>query len=229
MPGRLIVLDGTDGSGKKTQTKKLIERLRTENYPTETLDFPQYYNNHFGNIVGCFLRGDFGDPTEINPYLSSILYAADRFESGPKIKLWLGEGKIVILDRYVSANQIHQGGKIADPQKRKTFLKWLDKIEHGIFGIPRPDIVFHLDVPLKQSQLLLELKPRRDYISGKEKDGNESNIGFQMRSHEESLRLVSQMNNWRRIICANEAGEILPIDTIHKKIWDALQKSGIIQ
>lgn len=227
MPGKLIVIDGADGCGKATQTKKLLERLRLENHEAETLDFPQYYNNHFGNIVGCYLRGDFGDPVAMSPYLSSILFAADRFESSKKIKSWLRAGKIVILDRYVSANQIHQGSKIQNEERRETFLNWLDTIEHGVFNIPRPNLIIYLDVPPKTAQILIEQKAVRNYTSGSKKDGNEANLEFQKSSREQSLRLVSQMNNWRRIVC-EEDGRLLSIDTIHEKIWDVLQKSGII-
>jgi len=222
MTGKLIVIDGTDGSGKATQTKKLIERFIDEGHKTETLDFPQYYNNYFGHMVGAFLRGDFGDPTNINPYLSSVLYAADRFESSKKIREWLAQDKIVILDRYVSANQIHQGGKIKDKEKRRTFLNWLDKIEHGVFGIPRPDLIVYLDVPPKTSQLLIDFKSSRDYVKGAKKDKYESNISFQIDSHEQSLRLVSEMNNWRRIMC-EENNELLSIEKIHQRVWGAVK------
>ncbi len=223
MPGKLIVIDGTDGCGKATQAKKLFERLNARGFGVEAFEFPQYYNNHFGNIVGCFLRGDFGDPTQTNPYLASILYAADRFEASPKIKTWLAQGKIVILDRYVSANQIHQGGKIPDAAKRETFLKWLDKIEHGVFGIPRPDLIIYLDVPPNTAQTLIEKKSARDYTCGNQKDKAEASVKHQESSREQSLRLVSQMNNWRRIIC-EEDGELLPIDVIHEKIWAIIEK-----
>ncbi|MFH1193888.1 MAG: deoxynucleoside kinase [bacterium] len=218
MPGKLIVIDGTDGCGKATQTKKLIERLIDEGHNPATLDFPQYYNNHFGNIVGCFLRGDFGDPTKTNPYLASILYAADRFESSKKIKAWLAEGKIVILDRYVSANQIHQGSKIQNEQERETFLRWLEAVEHGVFNIPRPDLIIYLDVPTKTAQNLIEKKSSRNYTRGAAKDQNESNVEYQASSREQSLRLVARMNHWQRIAC-EENGELLPIDIIHEKIW----------
>ena len=220
--GKLIVIDGTDGSGKATQTKKLIERLIEEGHNPETLDFPQYYNNHFGNIVGCFLRGDFGDPTKFNPYLASTLYAADRLESSSNIKRWLQEGRVVILDRYVSANQIHQGGKIKNDKERETFLKWLDNIEHSVFNIPRPDIIVYLEVPPKTSQLLIEFKSSRDYISGKGKDKAECSVGHQIDSHEQSLRLVSKMNNWKRIVC-EENKNLLSIEEIHKKVWEAIK------
>jgi len=223
MPGKLIVIDGTDGSGKATQAKKLLQRLNSGGFGAEAFEFPQYFNNQFGNIVGCFLRGDFGDPTKISPYLSSILFAADRFESSKKIEAWLAEGKTVILDRYVSANQIHQGGKIEDKEKRETFLKWLDKIEHGIFGIPRPDLIIYLDVPPKTAQTLIDKKATRNYTGGSQKDKAEADIGHQASSHEQSLRLVAQVNNWRRIIC-EEDGQLLPIDTIHEKIWAVVQK-----
>jgi len=223
MPGKLIVIDGTDGCGKATQAKKLLERLNSQGLGAESLDFPQYYNDHFGNIVGCFLRGDFGDPTQINPYLSSILFAADRFEASPKIKNWLAEEKIVILDRYVSANQMHQGGKITDDAKRETFLKWLDKIEHGVFGIPRPDLIIYLDMPANTAQTLIEKKVARNYTGGAKKDGNEANVDYQAKSREAALNLVSKMNNWTRIVC-EEDGQLLPIDTIHEKIWAVVKK-----
>lgn len=220
MKGKLIVIDGTDGCGKATQAQKLIERLRAEGRQTETLDFPQYYNNHLGNIVGCFLRGDFGDPTETNPYLASIIYAADRFESSAKIKKWLTGGKIVVLDRYVSANQIHQGGKIRNNEQRETFLKWLDRVEHSVFGIPRPDIIIYLDVPAQAAQKLIETKSRRRYLNGAQKDRSESNVAHQLDARAQCLRLVSTMNNWQRIIC-EENGRLLSIYAIHERIWEA--------
>ena len=220
MKGKLIVIDGTDGCGKATQAQKLIERLRAEGRQTETLDFPQYYNNHLGNIVGCFLRGDFCDPTETNPYLASIIYAADRFESSAKIKKWLTGGKIVVLDRYVSANQIHQGGKIRNNEQRETFLKWLDRVEHSVFGIPRPDIIIYLDVPAQAAQKLIETKSRRRYLNGAQKDRSESNVAHQLDARAQCLRLVSTMNNWQRIIC-EENGRLLSIYAIHERIWEA--------
>lgn len=215
MPGKLIVIDATDGCGKTTQFNKLIERLVVEGYEPETFKFPQYQNNQFGNLVACFLRGDFGDPTQMNPYLSSVLYAADRFESKKIIEKWLAQNKIVVLDRYVSANQIHQGCKIADNEKREIFLKWLDKIEHGVFGIPRPDTIIYLDVRAETSNKIMRQRGKLDK--------NESNLEYQKQSREQSLRLVSQMNNWERIIC-EEDGRLLPVDTIHKKIWAAVKK-----
>src|SRR3990167_6836927 len=116
--GKLIVLDGTDGSGKATQTKILQARLKKEGYRVQTLDFPQYEKNFFGGLIGECLAGEHGDFVSIDPYIGSTLYAADRFESKDKIMRWLRAGCVVVLDRYVSSNQIHQGGKITDAKKR---------------------------------------------------------------------------------------------------------------
>src|SRR3989344_7633575 len=130
--GKLVVVDGIDGSGKATQVGLLAERFRQSGIRFKTIDFPRYYDNFFGRMIGSYLSGIYGDFIKVDPRLASVLYAADRFESSSKIREWLQEGYVVLTDRYVSANQIHQGGKIKDPKKRKEFLSWLDKMEHGV-------------------------------------------------------------------------------------------------
>ena len=120
--GKLIVIDGTDGSGKATQVAKLKERLILEGVVVESLDFPRYYDNFFGKLVGECLAGKHGDFAALSPKIASVIYAADRFESAQQIRTWLDEGKTVVLDRYVSSNQIHQGGKIDNPDERYDFM-----------------------------------------------------------------------------------------------------------
>ncbi len=110
--GKLIVIDGTDGSGKATQVALLKERLIKENHHIQSLDFPQYYNNFFGGMVGDALAGRLGDWAGTDPKIASVIYAADRFESSKQIQEWLDSGIHVILDRYVSSNQIHQGARL---------------------------------------------------------------------------------------------------------------------
>ena len=223
MKGKLIVIDGTDGSGKHTQTVALIKRLKKSGRKVATLDFPQYYKNFFGALTGKYLAGDFGDPTMISPYLASVLFAADRFESSGKIRQWLKAGRTVILDRYVSANQIHQGAKMQNAKMRKEFLAWLDKMEFGVFGLPRPDAIIYLHVDPKTAQKLILKKAARGYIQGKKKDGLERNIKFQRASEHQSLKLVRSMNNWKKIECV-ERGQILPPEEIAKKVWAATEK-----
>ena len=166
--GKLIVIDGSDGSGKATQTKLLMETLRKKGVKVKTLDFPQYENNFFGELIGECLTGACGDFVTLDPRITSVLYAADRFESSEKITKWLDDGNVVILDRYVSANQIHQGGKIFNSRKRKAFLEWLDRMEYDIFKLPRPNKVIYLDVPIATSiGLLQQAQQKKQYL----KDG----------------------------------------------------------
>ncbi len=118
------MIDGIDGTGKATQAKLLVQRLRREGQKVQAIDFPNYYKNFFGKLLGNYLSGKYGDFAEVDPHVASVLYAADRFESSPQIERWLKEGNIVVADRYVSANQIHQGGKIdgrASKQDSRTY------------------------------------------------------------------------------------------------------------
>src|SRR3989339_1553988 len=151
---KLIVIDGIDGSGKATQTKLLIEKLQSEQIPTETVDFPQYQNNFFGGMVRQYLDGQFGVPTTIDPKLASVLYAADRWESSQKIYNWLKENKTIILDRYTTSNLIHQGAKMTE-DKLDEFIVWIDQLEFKTLQIPQPDLVIFLHVDAKTSYNLI--------------------------------------------------------------------------
>lgn len=219
--GKLIVIDGIDGAGKATQTKLLINRLKKEGYKTATLDFPQYYNNFFGKLIGRFLNNEFGDAPKIDPYLASVLYAADRFESKNKIANWLKDGKIVILDRYVSSNQIHQGGKIHDSKQKEIFLNWLEEMEFYVFKIPRPDAIIFLNVPYDHSKFLLKKKGSRNYIINAKNDKVERNQKYQISSYEHSLELVKKSNKWIEINCI-ENNFLLSPEKISQCIWDKL-------
>lgn len=216
--GKLIVLDGTDGSGKATQTKVLVERFQQEGKRVETFDFP-HYQNHFGGLIGECLAGKHGNFVEMSPHVASVLFAADRFESSQKIKQWLSEGAIVILDRYVSANQIHQGGKISNEESRKKFLYWLDYMEHEIFNIPRPDMIIYLDVPVEVSQRLSKEKAassKKIYTEGA--DQHEDNLQHLKDAKESGLKMIAAQNSWHRIECYQNE-QMLPIEVIHESIW----------
>ncbi len=220
--GKLIVLDGADGSGKATQTKLLASRLKKEGYKVKSLDFPQYEKNFFGSLVGRCLAGEYGDFIAINPHIASTLYAADRFESKQVIEKWLKAGCVVVLDRYVSANQIHQGGKITDEKERQKFLEWLDTMEYKIYGIPRPDLVFYLDVPQEISDTLLDAGKQGSSVNhavkGK-KDLAEQNKAHLQSARESALKIVKKGNNWKRIACAPK-GEMLSREVIAEKVWE---------
>jgi dTMP kinase len=224
--GRLIVIDGADGSGKATQTKLLLARLRKEGYAVRTLDFPQYEKNFFGSLIGRALIGAYGDFIALDPHIASVLYAADRFESKASIEKWLAAGSVVVLDRFVSANQIHQGGKIADAKERKQFLEWLEKMEFGVFGLPRPDMILYLDVPQEISDRLLGEKKslaKKTYSNGK-KDLAEADARHQSDARVSALSIVKKNNHWVRIPCAAK-GMILPREVIAERIWGAVSSA----
>jgi dTMP kinase len=223
--GKLIVLDGSDGSGKATQTRFLLARLKKEGYRVKTLDFPQYEHNFFGKLIGQCLVGDYGDFVQIDPHIGSVLYAADRFESKPVIERWLKQGYTIVLDRYVSSNQIHQGGKIRQPKRQREFLKWLDTMEHGVFGLPRPDGIIYLDVPTTISQSLLKTedqKRKKVYVSKRKTDLVESDEEYMRRSRESALKLVRQLNAWTKIVCTKR-GVLLTREEIAEKVWDQVK------
>jgi len=221
--GKFFVIDGTDGSGKATQTKLLVSRLRKNGFKVETIDFPQYGRNFFGKMVGRYLSGEFGSASEVSPYLASILYAADRFESKEKIQKWLNDGHIVIADRYASSSQIHQGGKVYDNKKREEFLDWLEEMEFKVFKIPRPNAIIYLDMPLEISQKFLKEKNAQDkkkYLKGK-KDIHENDKKHLQDAKTSAIKIIKNSNNWIKINCAKKGKPLPPekiCETILKKI-----------
>lgn len=224
--GKLIVIDGADGSGKATQAKLLVSALRKKGYNVKTLDFPRYEHNFFGGLIGRCLAGEYGDFIAVNPHIASVLYAADRFESKLLLEKWLKSGCIVILDRYVSANQIHQGGKIGDNKARKKFLEWLDTMEFKVFELPRPDLVLYLDVPQEISDKLLSLGKQGisvNHAAKGKKDIAENHKQYLLDSRKSALKIVKSKNNWKKIICAPR-GKLLSREAIAEMIWKKVKE-----
>lgn len=225
--GKFIVIDGIDGVGKATQTELLVKRLKKEGRKVKKIDFPRYDANFFGGLIGECLRGEYGDFIAVHPKIASVLYAADRWESSGGIRKWLEAGYIVVADRYVSSNQIHQGGKVRDQRTREDFLKWLDTMEHKIFGIPRPDAIVYLHLPVVLSQALLrKMKEKGDakkaYLRGA-KDQAEENLKHMEESQESALSIIQKSNKWFRIECS-KGEEILPKEDIHALVWEKVKK-----
>lgn len=212
--GKLIVIDGTDGSGKKTQTELLVHRLKSEGYQVEKIDFPQYGKKSAGPTEE-YLSGNFGTAAEVSPYQASVLYAVDRFSASFQIRKWLEEGKIVISDRYVSANMGHQAGKIDDLAERDRFLAWLEEFEYGLLKIPRPDrqIFLYLDPEISRNLALKVEKPNMD----KTKDIHE-NDAEHMRKASEAFRYVAEKYGRIQISCA-EQGEMKTREAIAQELY----------
>ena len=224
--GKLIVIDGTDGSGKATQVSRLKDQLLSEGFKIKSLDFPRYYDNFFGKLTGECLAGDYGDWAGLHPKIASVVYAADRFESSEQIQIWLDEGYLVVLDRYVSSNQIHQGGKILDEGERKEFLGWLDTMEHEVFKSPRPDLILYLDVPISLTRELLVKKGNKEskkYLEGRG-DQHEDNEEHLEAAKQSGLKMIAETNNWKKIDCT-ENGKLLSIEEIGTKIYTVVKKN----
>jgi dTMP kinase len=228
--GMFIVLDGNDGSGKATQAALLAEYLKTQGVESEKMDFPRYHLNFFGALVGECLAGKHGDFLHMDPKIASSLYALDRLESTPQIQAARAEGKIIIADRFSSSNQIHQGGKIADVDERKTFLRWLDAMEHEVLGIPRPDAIIYLRVPVEVSLALLseKRKAKSSELEDGQKDTVEEDRNYLERSHETANWLASHQPNWHVIDCMKD-DSMRSREDIHEevaRVVDSLEVSA---
>jgi len=227
--GKLIVIDGTDGSGKATQTNLLVKHLKKDGKKVMVIDFPDYASNFFGKFIGHCLSEQYYNFVKVHPKIASVLYAADRFESKNKIEKWLKEGKIVIADRYASANQIHQGGKIADTKKRESFLKWLAEMEYEVFKIPKPDAVLYLSVPIPMVLKLIQERNKnsqRNYLGkkkDKKEDVHEKDVQFLENSIKSALWLAKTQKGWIKIECMKN-GELESRENIHKEIYKKIQK-----
>ena len=224
--GKLIVIDGIDGSGKSTQIKLLAQRLGKEGYKTKIVDFPEYYKNFFGKFIGHCLSEQYYNFLSVHPKIASVLFAADRFESSEEIRKFLEQGYLLIANRYVSSNQIHQGGKIKNTKKRNDFLKWLNEMEYEVFKIPKPNLTLYLSLPIPIVLKLLKVrdssKMKRGYLK-KKKDVHEADVNFLINSRKSALKLVKEIPNFIKIECS-EKGEILSREKIHEMIYQKIKK-----
>jgi len=214
MKGKLIVIEGTDGSGKKTQTALLTERLRNGGHKVKTISFPQY-GKRSAKKVEDYLAGKFGPPGELDPYKVSPFYAEDRLGAAPEIKKALEAGETVVLDRYIDSNVGHQGGKIADPTEREEFIKWLYDYEYKKLGIPKPDLTLILRVPYKITLKLMEGR-------GGAKDGHEADKEHLRNAEAAYLWLAAKRPKDHRIIECVRGEEILPPEDIHRMVYEAV-------
>jgi dTMP kinase len=171
--GKLIAIEGIDGSGKRTQVELLASTLTNRGYSVFSTGFPQY-GSVFGKLVGQFLNGDFGPLDALDPHLTAVVYAGDRFESKSALESALGNGQIVLADRYIASNLAHQTARAA-AEKRSEFITWVEHLEYNIYGLPRESLILYLRVPPAQAQALVSQKSARTYTSAKQ-DIQESNL-----------------------------------------------------
>lgn len=224
--GRLIVIEGGDGSGKTTQAKLLINFLKKKRKKVKYMDFPRYYSSFHGKIVGDFLAGKFGKMSQISPYLISLAYALDRASAKEEMEEWLSGGGIIISNRYATSNMAHQTARL--PQKeREKFLEWLDQLEYRVHKIPRPDLVIFLYVPWKIGMRLTATKVgERRYVKGA--DIAEKDIKHRQEAEKMYLWLAKNKRKWVKIDCCQN-DKILPKKVIHDRIVEVLKERKVIK
>ena len=216
--GTLLVIEGSDGSGKATQTKLLYEYLRGQGRNVKMVSYPDY-DSPSSALVKMYLGSEFGqDPYMVNAYVASSFYAVDRFAS--YLKNWkdfyLSEDGVVICDRYVTRNMLHQTSKLGTREEKEAFLDWEYDFEYTKGGLPVPDKVFFLDVPPEVTFHLMEERENK-ITHGQKKDIHESSQELLRRSYENSI-LVGERYGWIRIPCCDHKGGLKTIGEIHELI-----------
>jgi dTMP kinase len=217
---QLIAIEGIDGSGKGTQAARLRDRLNDSGVKTALISFPRYEATSFGRAVGQFLNGRFGALDEVSPFLVSLLYAGDRFESRQFLLDALSTNDVVVLDRYVASNMAHQGAKATGP-KRRELIDWVCRVEYEIYALPHPDLNVLLDLPADRAQQLIAKKSARTYTD-KPADLQEADGSYLARVRETYHEIAATEPNWQRIDCT--AGErIRKIEEIGEELWNVVQ------
>lgn len=216
----LIVIEGLDGAGKSTQVRKMREFLLSRVEKLEYVHFPRYDAGVYGDLIGRFLRGDFGSIDQVHPNLVALLFAEDRHGASGMIRESLAAGSTVLLDRYVYSNIAYQCAKLQSQSEREALREWIFNTEYKEFGIPRPDLNIFLDVPLSfvEKKLSGARKGRdRDYLEGNH-DIHEADIAFQKAVRDMYIQQCESDPSFIRVDCSDAAGNMLPPDAIFEKL-----------
>ncbi len=214
LQGKLIVLEGIDGSGKATQAQLLVDTL-SHLAKVTYFDFPRYEESVFGQLLGRCLKGDYGDYLSMTPYLSSLPYMLDRASIAPKMRAALNEG-YVVCNRYTTSSLAHQVAKMPQDE-RSAIIDFIERGEYEELGIPKPDHVIYLSVPTTFSQELIKKKAKRAYIALGQSDQAEEHVDHQIAAHEAYLMLASTRPDWHIVDCI-EDGKILSPQKVHERV-----------
>ena len=216
--GKLIVIEGVDGSGKATQAELLVEYLRKKKIKIKYFDFPQYKKSFFGDMVARFLRGEYGSFLQSSPYLVSLPYALDRASVAEEMKKWLTKGGWIVCNRYVSSHLAHQTAKMSTAKERSAFIIWDQHLEYDVLGIPKEDVVLCLSVPPTIASKLNLKKGLRTYLKKMRRDIAERDVQHQKKASDMYVYLSKRLRHWRLIRCTDRKGVLLPVTVIHTRI-----------
>jgi len=212
--GKLIVIEGTDGSGKSTQFRLLTERIAAEGKPFQKLVFPQYAEESSA-LIRMYLGGEFGTkPSDVNAYAASAFYAVDRYASYKKVwGNWYENGGLVLSDRYTTSNAVHQASK--EPEElRGKYLKWLYEFEYDKLGLPCPDLVIYLDVPTDFTEKMMR---SREAATNTHADIHEKDLDY-LATCRRTGKAAAEFYGWSVVDCVKD-GVMRSIEDIHDEIY----------
>lgn len=217
--GKLIVIEGTDGSGKSTQFRLLSQRIQAEGKKFRHLVFPRY-SEPSSALIRMYLGGEFGSkPSDVNAYAASAFYAVDRFASYKQDwGQWYEEGGLVLSDRYATSNAVHQASKEPE-EKQAEFLQWLYDFEYNKLGLPSPDMVLYLDVPTDYTERLLR---HREQDTNTQADIHEKDMQY-LATCRRTGKKAAEFYGWKQIQCVRD-GAMRSIEDIHEEIYAAVKK-----
>lgn len=220
MSGKLIVFEGTDGSGKSTQFKLLCDRLQETGTSFHRLVFPQYQEPSSA-LLKMYLNGEFGShPSDVNPYAASSFYAVDRYASWKKVWQPIYEaGTLILSDRYTTSNAVHQGGKLP-PADQPAFFDWLFDFEYRKLGLPEPNLVVYLDMPTGEATRLLRAREAATHTKG---DIHEVDGEYLSLCRQTALKAANHYG-WHKVSCMDSAGTVRSIQEIHREILDTVMR-----
>jgi len=227
---KFIVIEGLDGAGKSTQIKYLGEYLADLGISHYYQHFPRTDSPIFGDLIAKFLRGEFGNLEEVNPYLVALIYAGDRKDAADIISQHLANNQYVIVDRYVYSNIAYQCAKIADEKKRDELKDWIINLEYSYYKIPKPDLNVFLDVPFQFTASKLSTERTgddRDYLNGNT-DIHEKDLEFQRFVREVYINQASVDESLKIVNCTDKGDKMLPPDKIFAKILKIIKEQNIL-
>lgn len=218
--GKLIAVEGIDGSGKQTQVRLLAQALESRGRCVLSTGFPQY-DSWFGRMAGQFLNGDFGSIDTVDPHFAALLYAGDRFENKGPIIAALDRGEVVLADRYIASNLAHQTARSA-PEKRAQFREWIEHLEYGIYGLPKEDLVLYLRVTPRHAQSLVAKKSARSYTDSAH-DILESSLRH-LQTASDIYDELARSPNWQTIECIDTSSQAMRApEDIAREVLAAVQ------
>jgi dTMP kinase len=223
--GKFIVLEGIDGSGKRTQLDLLASAILERGVASTKVSFPNY-GGFFGKLVAKFLNGEFGALDAVDPRFSALLYAGDRLEAKPSLEAALAAGQLVLADRYIGSNLAHQGARVPR-EKRAEFIAWLAQLEYEIYRLPQEDLVIYLQVPVAQAHRLIAEKGVRDYTK-LQRDIQESNLAH-LQAASDVYEELARERKWAKISCFDDVTNTLRSpEAIHRDVLAAVEASVIV-